>query len=173
MNPKQTENTDQNPVQSPASAAPASPPAAPPRTLDVRLKTPDSPAEAAETLDFEPKTPDFPIGSRHRRIGKVAHLPKSLRDQVNIMLLDGFTYLEVIAQLGEAAQGLNEDNLGNWKKGGHQDWLKEQQRVEDCRISQELTFDLAREREGIDSFQAPNKIASALICEALADVGAD
>jgi hypothetical protein len=42
------------------------------------------------------------------------------------MLDDGVPHLEVIARLGEHGKDLNKNNLINWQKGGHQDWLKDQ-----------------------------------------------
>jgi hypothetical protein len=123
-----------------------------------RIQVPDNPP-----IQCEPR----------RGRGKIARLPKAARDQLNQMILDGVPYAEIPGRLGDIAKDINEDNLSSWKTGGHQEWLKEQQRVEDCRISQELTLDLAMERQGIESFQAPNKIAAALICEALADLGSE
>src|SRR5262245_18670245 len=125
--------------------------------------------------DLIPAPPHLtdPDGPARRSRSKISRLPKTVRDQLNLLILDGIPYAEIPARLGDIAKDINEDNLSTWKTGGHQEWLKEQQRVEDCRISQELTLDLAMERQGIDSFQAPNKIAAALICEALADLGSE
>ncbi len=120
-----------------------------------------------------PDNPSIPVEVRRRGRGRIARLPKAVRDQLNQMILDGIPYAEIPGRLGDIAKEVTEDNLSFWKGTGYQDWLTEQQRVEDCRISQELTLDLAMERQGIESFQAPNKIAAALICEALADLGSD
>jgi hypothetical protein len=128
--------------------------------------------DSAPALIHESNIPLIPREARRGR-GKIARLPKAVRDQLNQMILDGLPYAEIPARLGDIAKDINQDNLSTWKTGGHQEWLKEQQRVEDCRISQELTLDLAMERQGIESFQAPNKIAAALICEALADLGSE
>src|SRR5437879_2941411 len=35
----------------------------------------------------------------HRRIGTVAHLPKAVRDRINVMLSDGLTYKAIIQRL--------------------------------------------------------------------------
>ena len=135
-------------------------------TIDPQIPDPEpAPAPQPATFNLQPST--------KRRVGKVARLPKAARDKINLMILDGIPYLEIIRKLGKAAKGLTDQCLSTWKAGGYVDWLKEQQRVEDCRLSQELAMDLARENTGIESFQASNKIAAALICEALVELGAD
>lgn len=79
----------------------------------------------------------------------------------------------IIRQLGDPAKGITKVNITNWKTGGYQDWLKEQRWLDQCRLRHELIFDLAREEHGIDAFQAAHKMAASLICEAVADIGAD
>jgi hypothetical protein len=61
-----------------------------------------------------------------RRAGKIARLPQHVRDEINIMLLDGLTYDAIIARLGPLGEGLNKDNLSRWRKADYQDWLAEQ-----------------------------------------------
>jgi len=61
-----------------------------------------------------------------RRRGKIARLPESVREQINVMLSDGLPYATIIARLGDHGQGLNKDNLSRWRKADHQDWLAEQ-----------------------------------------------
>jgi len=63
-------------------------------------------------------------------------------------------------------------NITNWKKfGGYRDWLRDQQRVEECKIRHELTLDLARSAEGLASYQAAPKVAVAQICQTIIDLG--
>ena len=45
-------------------------------------------------------------GHDARANGKVARLPKALRDQINQWILDGVTYPDIIQRLGEHGQGL-------------------------------------------------------------------
>jgi hypothetical protein len=61
-----------------------------------------------------------------RRAGKIARLPKPVREQINRMLQDGVPYAGIIASLGEAGKGLNKDNMSRWRKADHQDWLTNQ-----------------------------------------------
>src|SRR6058998_2898682 len=80
-------------------------------------------------------TPD-PTGK-----GKVARLPKEVRDGVNEMMLDGLTYREIIVALGDYGKDLNEQNLSNWKSGGYTRWLKSKDRREDLLAVQEAIMD--------------------------------
>src|SRR5258708_33826767 len=83
------------------------------------------------TRNLEPATADSLLRRwRRRRAGKIAHLPQSVRDRINLMLRDGLTYAAIIASLGEAGKGLNKDNLSRWRKADHQDWLWEQHWLE-------------------------------------------
>lgn len=79
----------------------------------------------------------------YTRKGKVARLAKAVRDKINVMLLDGTPYAEIITNLAEDAKGLNESNLTRWVQGGYKDWLKEQHRLEETRVKQEVAMDLA------------------------------
>ena len=83
--------------------------------------------------------------SSSRRNGKVARLPASVRDQINRMLDDGLPYNAIIQQLGPAGQGLNEDNLSNWRLGGYQDYLKAIALNERARAQIEAAAEVVRE----------------------------
>ncbi len=146
-----------------------------PATFNLQLATdPSLPEPAPDPSLARPSTFTLQtsLKPRHRN-GKVARLPKATRDKINQMILDGLPYLEIIRKLRKAGKGLTDQCLSTWKAGGYEDWLKEQQRVQDCRLSQELAIDLANESTGIESFQAASKIAAAQICEALVELGAD
>ena len=71
-------------------------------------------------------TPDQAIRPKRRRRGKIARLPRHLREQVNLMICDGLSYPEIIIKLGDAGKHLNKDNLINWHDGGYKEWLKDQ-----------------------------------------------
>jgi hypothetical protein len=161
--------------------------------------------------------------SLRARCGKVARLPKEIRDQLNEMLLDGVPHAKIIQTLRDkfcppaAAESnvlplaaspdtvtpansesnsdqsdsaipssienqkskienldLTPRHLTNWKKfGGYGDWLKDQQRIEECKLRHELTLDLARSAEGLASYQAAPKVAVAQICQTIIDLGPD
>lgn len=69
----------------------------------------------------------------HRRNGKVARLPKELRELVNSMLEDGIPYDRICLKLADHGHHLNPDNLSRWHAGGFQDWLKEQSWMDELR----------------------------------------
>lgn len=111
--------------------------------------------------------------SSRRRRSQIAGLSKELRDQVNRMLDDGFSYPAVRDKLAELGIPVTDDCVGRWKKGGYQDHLHELRLLDQSRARFELTLDLAREEQGIDVYQAAHKIAAGLIAEAVAEIGAD
>ena len=84
-----------------------------------------------------------------RRNGKIARLPKATRDMINHMLDDGLPYPVIIDELGEAGDGLNAQNLTNWKNGGYQDYLKVQEMIDRARAQAEVAAEILRETEGI------------------------
>ncbi len=60
------------------------------------------------------------------RNGKIAKLPKELRDLINRMLADRAGGSAIITALAERGISLNHENISNWKHGGYEDWLLEQ-----------------------------------------------
>jgi hypothetical protein len=66
--------------------------------------------------------------SGHRRNGKVARLPKGVREQINELIDDGVEYDEIIKTLGVHGKGLTKHNISQWARGGYCDWVKEQER---------------------------------------------
>src|SRR5437773_1953252 len=83
--------------------------------------------------------------SKSRRNGKVARLPLALREQINHMLDDGVPYKTIIEKLGEAGKHLNEDNISNWRLGGHQDYLNTLQLNDRARTQTEAAADVLRD----------------------------
>jgi len=83
-----------------------------------------------------------------RRNGKIARLPKETRDMINRMLDDGLPYHVVIDELGEVGEGLNTQNITNWKQGGYQDWVKNQEIIERTRAQTEFAIDLLGKTDG-------------------------
>jgi hypothetical protein len=97
----------------------------------------EQPSQTATSDEGKPSEP-----ARTRR-GKVARLPKAVRDQINVMLLDGVPFAEILQKLGERAKDVTEHNITSWVAGGYKDWLREQQRLEETRVKQEVAMDLA------------------------------
>ncbi|MFN7141291.1 MAG: hypothetical protein ACK4UN_18345, partial [Limisphaerales bacterium] len=67
---------------------------------------------------------------------------------------------------------INEQNLTNWKDGGHQDWLRTQERIEEIAARKEAALDMVRElKQGgeIHITEANELILASQINEALSD----
>ena len=64
----------------------------------------------------------------HRRTGKVARLPKAIRHEICLMFTRYTEYKDIIAWLASQGHpGISESNLSRWRKGGFQDWLRNEQ----------------------------------------------
>lgn len=88
-----------------------------------------------------------------KHMGKVARLPKPVRDAVNHMLLNGATLQAVCDWLAtEGHPGFNPENISNWRQGGHQDWLKAQERFENLKLKAEARKAMREQlaAEGLD-----------------------
>jgi hypothetical protein len=122
------------------------------------------------------------------RLGKIARLPREIRDQLNLRLSNG----EVGRQLVEWLNGLpeaqavlaaqfggrpiSEQNLTEWKQGGYEEWLRHQ---EDCAYARLLTEDsreLEKEAGEIrleDRLAAPMALALARLMREVAESPGD
>ncbi len=124
-------------------------------------------SENSETL---PVASSFALSTGRQRRGKVARLPKATRDRINNMLLDGVSYADILEKLGPDAQGVTEANLGNWKAGGYQDWLRDQQRVDALKCRQEFAFDLVCDKDGNQLHQTTLQLAATNLVQLLVDL---
>ena len=110
------------------------------------------------------------------RLGKIARLPREIREQLNVRLSNG----EVGRQLVEWLNGLpevsvmlaarfggrpiNEQNLTEWKQGGYEDWLRHQEDCAYANILSENAGELEKEAGAIrleDRLAAPMALALA------------
>ena len=87
-------------------------------------------------------------GSKRRR-GHIARLPKILRDKVNTMLDDGATYADIVAELEKSTNPplpfpVSADNITRWVEGGYQDYLRNQQYLDEIRLRQYPSEDFAQ-----------------------------
>ena len=110
-----------------------------------------------------------------RRNGNVARLPKSVRDIINEMLRDGFSYPAIIRKLKTLKPPLPhkiiESNLSRWKAGGYQDWLKEQLWLEQTRARQEIALDMVRDFDATQVNHGALQIVTLRFFEAMRDPG--
>jgi len=105
----------------------------------------------------------------HPRKGKVARLPTTVRDQINALILDGVTYSQILARLGDAVAGITEMNLSNWKNGGYQDWLHLQQRAEYLNSRLASSLQLVRQSPAGSPQQTAQQLLAAQLCEIMVD----
>ncbi len=87
-----------------------------------------------------------------RRNGKIARLPRKLRDLVNQLLDDGVTYAQILQNLEQSSDPplpypLSERNISTWQQGGYQDYLKFRETLDLLSLKLDLALDLAREAE--------------------------
>ena len=76
------------------------------------------------------------------RNGKIARLPKAVRDELNRRLSDGEPGNQLVTWLNDLSavksvvatefggRLVREQNLSEWKQGGYQDWLRQQEALE-------------------------------------------
>ncbi len=101
-----------------------------------------------------------PIPPTPTRKGKVASLPKAIRDEVNQRLQDGqagsqiLPWLNALPEVQEVLQRrwegrqIDDGNLSEWRAGGYRDWLAERRRVENLRGLAEVAQDISRASGG-------------------------
>src|SRR5215471_733653 len=85
-----------------------------------------------------------------RRNGKVASLSKPHRDLVNQMLEDGAAYSDISAALAQLGFQVSPRNISNWYRGGYQDWLQFQVRLDTTSLQQDALLDLLRTENSTD-----------------------
>lgn len=90
------------------------------------------------------------------RKGKIARLPKRIRDQVNLRLLNnepGSTILPWLNELPEVqsmlaehfrAEPINDQNLSAWRTGGFAQWMQQQDELERTRSRSQHALDLVK-----------------------------
>jgi hypothetical protein len=111
--------------------------------------------------------PVHPCFSGNRGNGKVARLPKDIREHLNNMILDGVSYAEIIRRLGEPAEHLKPDNIHQWKKYGYQDWLLEREWLERVSSKAEFSTDVLAAPDSSNLHEAGLRIAAAQMFDQL------
>src|SRR6185369_15024245 len=88
------------------------------------------------------------VSSGHKRNGKIARLPKAVRDRINQWIDDGRTYPQIIKNLGDDAKDLNPGHFSEWRKGGYEDYLRHQEWRDQLRILRENGSDMTELTDG-------------------------
>src|SRR5258705_5720663 len=121
---------------------------------------PPSVAESAKTED----------STNGRSNGKIARLSKTIRDQINHWLEDGVSYPEIIRRLGDDGKDLTPNNVSQWKKRGHKDWLLHQDWLAERRARQESAADLIHGPDVTEVNQGALQLGTLYIYDALRDL---
>jgi len=84
---------------------------------------------------------------KRRPHGKIAELPKALRDQINQMLDDGFSYRKIAEKLKASGSDLPQGVISRmsvlrWHDNGYQRYLDQQQRLAEVRANREAALDM-------------------------------
>ncbi|HEY2083009.1 MAG TPA: hypothetical protein VGI88_09510, partial [Verrucomicrobiae bacterium] len=109
------------------------------------------------------------------RVGKIAQLPKEIRDQLNQRLQNGKQGPEILAWLNQLpetkkllaekfdATPISKQNLSEWRRGGYEEWLRFQERqLRIQRITEEGVCSMRQEdRCDDDLFEHAGRIALA------------
>lgn len=95
------------------------------------------------------------------RKGKIARLPRDIRNELNQRLSDGeqgkllVEWLNGHPEVQEAlalyfeARPVTEQNLSEWKQGGYEDWVRHQESLEWARLAADEAAELEEEGEGV------------------------
>jgi hypothetical protein len=104
------------------------------------------------------------------RTGKIARLPKKIREQLNRRLENGkqgpelLKWLNALSEtkelLAEKFEGrpITHQNLSEWRRAGYQDWLQQQQRIDWFDHFCENEVELAKHENCGDTFEAMSRI---------------
>jgi len=101
------------------------------------------------------------------RNGKIAKLSRELRDLINQMLSEGATSASIIEKLAERGISLNHQNVSNWRHGGYQDWVAEQEWLAQINAERETAADLLASGDETSFHQAVLQLALTQIFQTL------
>lgn len=106
----------------------------------------------------------------NQRTGKIARAPFEVRTKVNELMRDGATAAEIITHLaGQGITDVSDSNVSNWRQGGHQDWLKEQERLADMQAKREFALEVVKQNEGSKLHEATLHLAATQIYETITE----
>jgi hypothetical protein len=118
------------------------------------------------------------------RLGKIARLPREIREQLNSRLRDGEEGRQLVEWLNGlpevqavlaakfGGRPINAQNLTEWKQGGYEDWLRHQEDCARARQLMENAEELEKEAGDIcleDRLAAPMAIALARLMREAAE----
>jgi hypothetical protein len=105
--------------------------------------------------------------------GKIARLPKDLRDRVNTMIRDNIPYATIIETLGKSVRHITERNFTNWKNHGYKQWLEQQEQIDLMQKSSNLAIAAATSNKAMVVHQASLHLVATQLKEALTDLNTE
>jgi len=109
-----------------------------------------------------------------RRRGKVARLPKELREEVNRLIEANTTSARIIEFLTQRGHPeINEVNITHWVKGnragssGYADWLRERDQLAALSSHREFALEVVRQGDGPQIHEANRLLAAVQLSEVL------
>ena len=133
-----------------------------PNPTDAALVTPTSPALARSTA----AALSLAQPSRKPRNGKIARLPKPVRDVVNRMLFHHIPQEQIVAALHELGIKVTQSNLSNWKThGGYDEWRLAQEHAIQLRLHQDNLLDLLRRYDASELPEVGLQVAATQISQ--------
>ena len=118
------------------------------------------------------------------RTGKIARLQAATRTALNLRLQDGQSSAQILPWLNGLPEvrailkaqfedvDVSDENLSNWRQGGYQEWLKNQERMERIRAMTNLAADMAEASGGSPADPACD-IAAGRIIEVIDSLAED
>jgi len=92
-----------------------------------------------------PTTAALQSQGRRTRNGKIARLPKDLREMVNRLLRNNIPYARIVKALQEYDVVVTERNISNWKIcGGYREWCLSEETAVELRLHQDNLVNLLR-----------------------------
>jgi hypothetical protein len=113
------------------------------------------------------------LPSPRRRTGDVARLPKTLRDSINQLLQDGVPYAQIAKQLTEQGRPISEQSVSRWSRGGHRDWLRDQERLDKMDRIRTFAVKSVRAHGGSTVHEAGLSLAASQVYELLTHFDTD
>lgn len=125
----------------------------------------------------DPKTPTAKATTKAPRTASdsIARMPRAIRDKISSALTDGCTWRTVAKIAAEAGyKGVNAQNVSNYRKGGHLDWLRNEERLEVIRRESDTTAHILRfyAEHGGSPAEAGVLAASEIMAKALSGMDA-
>jgi hypothetical protein len=108
-----------------------------------------------------------PLKAPRRPTGSVASLPKTVREQISQLLLDGLSYPAIARQMTARGHKLNEQNIGRWSRGGHRDWLRDQERLDTMARTRHFAIKAVQTHGGETLHEASLSLAASQVYELL------